>query len=150
MFTCAQQIFDYFGKIFNHLSHEELHILLLDDSCKLITSKKLSVGDESKVSFALKDINQSVMRVSAKNVIMIHNHPSNDPIPSVEDLIITQSVFNNLITCGVNLLDHIVTCNDPNNYYSFKDGGLIRKYKEQYDAVMKNTRKIEIAIPKYN
>jgi DNA repair protein RadC len=41
-------------------------------------------------------------------VIIAHNHPSGDPLPSEEDIELTKRITKALDLVGINLLDHIV------------------------------------------
>ena len=51
--------------------------------------------------------------------MLIHNHPSNDTLPSKEDIILTNKLKEIGKINGINVIDHIIVGN--NNYYSFYD-----------------------------
>jgi DNA repair protein RadC len=59
----------------------------------------------------------------AANIILSHNHPSEDPEPSDEDIRITRRLVEAGKILGIEVLDHIVVTN--NNHLSFKAQGLI-------------------------
>ena len=53
---------------------------------------------------------------------MLHNHPSGDPTPSREDILITKRIINAGEIIGIKLIDHIVI--GDGNYISLKEQGL--------------------------
>ena len=62
------------------------------------------------------------LQMGAVYIILIHNHPSGDPTPSKDDILITKRVneAGNLI--GIELLDHIII--GDNSYVSFREKGI--------------------------
>ena len=56
-------------------------------------------------------------------MILVHNHPSGDPHPSKEDIIVTKNVDKACILVGIHLNDHIII--GDNKYYSFKEQGVL-------------------------
>jgi DNA repair protein RadC len=59
----------------------------------------------------------------AANIILSHNHPSEDPEPSEEDIRITKRLVEAGKILGIEVLDHIIVTNNHN--LSFKAQGLI-------------------------
>ena len=53
----------------------------------------------------------------------MHNHPSGDPTPSREDMLITKRILDAGALIGIELLDHIIIGN--NQYISFREEGLL-------------------------
>ena len=49
-----------------------------------------------------------ILKYGAKNLILVHNHPSGDPSPSNEDKLITDDLTNMLKGISVNILDHLI------------------------------------------
>lgn len=56
--------------------------------------------------------------------MLLHNHPSGDPTPSKEDVLITRRIQEAGRLIGVELLDHIVI--GDNCYVSLREKGLVR------------------------
>ena len=52
----------------------------------------------------------------------MHNHPSGDPTPSREDILITKRLIETGKLIGIELLDHIIL--GDNLYVSLKESGL--------------------------
>ena len=59
--------------------------------------------------------------MSASSFVCIHNHPSNNPIPSKEDIITTKRLSEIGKLLGIPLVDHIIIGID--NYYSMLEQG---------------------------
>ena len=61
---------------------------------------------------------------NAVSIVLLHNHPSGDPTPSKEDVLITRRIQEAGRLIGVELLDHIVI--GDNCYVSLREKGLVR------------------------
>ncbi len=58
--------------------------------------------------------------------MFIHNHPSGESEPSHEDIVLTNRLEECGKMLGIKLLDHIIIGDEyMNDYYSFKDEGLL-------------------------
>jgi len=68
-----------------------------------------------------RDVLRAAVAEAASAVIVIHNHPSGDPKPSVDDHRVTQRIKQACDITGIRLLDHIVVGEE--GYYSFADSG---------------------------
>ncbi len=67
----------------------------------------------------------AVMKASSA-IIAGHNHPSGDTRPSREDIFLTNRLFQAGEILGITLLDHVII-GIKNNYFSFRDNGLMGK-----------------------
>jgi DNA repair protein RadC len=56
-------------------------------------------------------------------VLLCHNHPSEEPEPSEEDIEITNRLAEAEKISGIEVLDHIIIA--ENGFYSFKENGKI-------------------------
>ena len=59
----------------------------------------------------------------AKNVVLVHNHPSGSLKPSKQDKDLTKKVIDALALLGARVADHIILTDS--DYYSFREDGLI-------------------------
>lgn len=46
--------------------------------------------------------------MNAPNIILVHNHPSGDPTPSVADFRVTDRIYECADIMGIKLLDHVI------------------------------------------
>lgn len=101
------------------LGHEECSILLLDRSSRLIARKTISTGNDSGVILDCRDVVRAALEKKASSLILTHNHPSGNPLPSRADLEQTELLKNACEACGISLLDHVIISND--RWYSFAE-----------------------------
>lgn len=132
--TCVANVFRYYGYTFNHMPVEEFHVLCVDSMGYLISKKLIAKGSNTEVAFSLKSILEYAIRTQAAGIILLHNHPNGDPVPSPEDVRITHQIYNNLMLNGITVLDHLIVGKNDNHYYSFKQGGLIDDFDRKLKA----------------
>ena len=70
-----------------------------------------------------REIIKTALDHSAASIIFVHNHPSGDPSPSLEDKKITKLLSDACKIVKVNPFDHIIIGKDK--YFSFADHGLM-------------------------
>ncbi len=63
------------------------------------------------------------MRNEASYIVILHNHPSGDPTPSRQDVMVTQKIKEVSDLVEIPLLDHIII--GDNRYTSFIQKGLL-------------------------
>lgn len=90
------------------LSHEEFHILWLDNRHRIIDCQKLFTGTIDGASIYPREVVRAALGVNACAVILAHNHPSGVAEPSAADRAITHELRDALRLVGVRVLDHIV------------------------------------------
>ncbi len=119
--TNPKTIINYFNKLFTDVKQEYFYVVYLDSKNKFIDKKLIYKGILNKSLVHPRDIFKEAYLLSACNFICIHNHPSGDATPSIEDVEVTRKLKEIGILHGINLLDHIIVGN--NNYYSFYEDG---------------------------
>ena len=62
------------------------------------------------------------IRENCPSIIIVHNHPSGDPMPSPEDIIITRQLRSSGEMMDIELLDHIII--GGHGFVSLKEKGL--------------------------
>ena len=101
-----------------HLKREHLVLVMLDNRCRLIRDKVMSVGTSTGSMVAVREIFKEALDSRAASIVILHNHPSGNPSPSREDMKVTKNIMEAGRIIGVELLDHIVI--GDNSYFSFK------------------------------
>ncbi len=69
------------------------------------------------------EVFRPAIRDNAPSIIVVHNHPSGDPTPSAEDVVITRTLVSAGNVLGIELLDHVVS-GSGNRYVSLNEKGL--------------------------
>jgi DNA repair protein RadC len=87
---------------------EHFLVILLNVRHEAIGVETVSIGSLNACIVHPREVFRSAVLVSAAAIICAHNHPSDDPEPSEEDLAITQRLAKVGELLGIELLDHIV------------------------------------------
>lgn len=103
------------------LNHEEFWLLLLSRSCKLISKELISKGGLSGTIADPKIIFSIALQHQASNIILAHNHPSNNLKPSQEDISLTKRLIQAGNILDIKVMDHLIITDD--GYYSMRDEG---------------------------
>lgn len=118
---CSRDIFESFHPIMYDLEYEEFWILLLNRRNQIIDKVKISQGGVSETIVDNKLILKEALNRLASAIVLCHNHPSGNKRPGRNDDILTQRIKEACQLLNIDLLDHIVVCN--NDYYSYADEG---------------------------
>ena len=120
--TTPKSALDYFlAQCFtpDELWREKLYVLFVDSGRRACGHMLVSVGGTDETSFDSKLVIKAALDSAAHAVVLAHNHPSGNPVPSQYDIQMTAKFKNQLTVMGLTLLDHIVI--GENTFYSFVD-----------------------------
>jgi len=124
IFSKSHDVFQHFSPLFRNAKKEYFKILLLDQKNKMIRDVTISEGSLTATVVHPREVFQPAIRDSAASVIFIHNHPSGDPTPSIEDKNVTSRLAEVGEIMGIPVLDHLIL--GSSDYFSFADAGHIR------------------------
>ena len=99
--------------------------LYLNARNQLIHKETISVGTLTASLVHPREVFEPAIRHFASSVVLAHNHPSNNPEASEEDIQLTEKLVRAGMILDIALLDHIIITN--NGYTSFKEKGLVFK-----------------------
>lgn len=117
----SASIYNDFRHLFEDLLHEEFRILLLTRSLRLIAEKRISIGGINNTIADPKKILREMILYQASLVVLMHNHPSGNLVPSEPDRDITRRLSYLAKQLDSKIADHLIFTND--GYYSFSDEG---------------------------
>ncbi len=124
--TNPLNIINYFNYLFKNKKQEEFYVIYLDNKKKYLDKKKIFVGSINSSISHPREIFREAYLLAASFFICIHNHPSGDPSPSKEDIVVTKKLGDIGNIHGIYLVDHIII--GDNCYYSFyEDKNIISK-----------------------
>ena len=103
------------------LPHEEFYVLLLNRANLVLRTIPFSKGGISGTVVDVRLICKAALEQNASGVVIGHNHPSGQVLPSEQDRSITRKLKDALKLFEIALLDHIIV--GDRKYYSFSDEG---------------------------
>jgi DNA repair protein RadC len=98
---------------------EHFGALLLDGRNRLLRTAVVSIGTLDASVIHPRDIFREAALEVAAGVVLFHNHPSGDPTPSPEDVLITRRMVDAGVIMGIDVLDHLVVAEA--SYFSFRE-----------------------------
>ena len=101
------------------LDHEECWVLFLNRTNGLIAKERMTSGGQDFTLLDRRVIIRRAIERKATSLILVHNHPSGNAMPSAEDINQTKELGRALSSCGLQLLDHVIVAGGK--YYSFSD-----------------------------
>ena len=102
---------------------ENFVVLYLDARNKLIYKETVSIGSLNANLVHPREVFEPAVRYLAAQIVLAHNHPSGDPEPSEDDLVITKKLVESGKILGIEIFDHIIIVKD--DFFSFKNKGII-------------------------
>lgn len=107
-FTDPESVAAYYMEDYRHEEQEKVLLVMLDGAGQLLGEELLFQGTADKALISPREIFLCALRRRSASVILLHNHPSGDPTPSEEDLIVTRQIREAGDLLGIPLLDHII------------------------------------------
>lgn len=120
-FSGSNDVQEFFRIKMRDLCHEECHLLLLDIKNQYMGHHLLSRGGITESTVDIRLLLRHALVAGAPNVILAHNHPSGNPLPSRQDDELTKRLNQACQAVQLRLLDHIII--GDNTYYSYADEG---------------------------
>jgi DNA repair protein RadC len=116
-------LMDYCKLAMGNAKVEEFRVLFLNHRHALIADEVMQRGTINHTPVYPREIIKRTLELSAAAVILLHNHPSGDPMPSKADIDITKKIIEAASTVNVTVHDHVIITST--GHYSFKSFGLI-------------------------
>lgn len=103
---------------------EDFNILLLDRSNRVMGMCPISKGGIDGTVVDLRLVFAAALKARATGIILAHNHPSGNLMPSKQDIELTEHFEKAGKLLGIQVLDHLIL-SPYNTYYSFADEGMM-------------------------
>ncbi len=117
------KLYDFLKYFYKGKINESFMVVFLDNSNKILKTEELFDGTINQTHVYIREIVRKVILYSAKNIILVHNHPSGVLKPSKSDLNLTSKILTTLNLIEVKVLDHLIIGN--NEFLSFKNEGFL-------------------------
>lgn len=102
---------------------EQFRVLFLDTRNRLIADEAQARGTVNHTPVYPREVVKRALELHATALILVHNHPSGDPTPSVADREMTREIKVAAATLSITVHDHIVVGNGK--WFSFRREGLL-------------------------
>jgi DNA repair protein RadC len=122
-FRSGGDIFRHYHMRLRDLRKEQFWAVLLDGKNRVLREERISEGSLTASLVHPREVFAPAIRESAGALVFVHNHPSGDPTPSVEDVEITRRLCAVADLVGIRVLDHVVVGDGV--YVSFLERGLL-------------------------
>ena len=122
-FQNPETIADYYMEQMRHEEQEIMICMMLNTKNQLLGETVISRGTVNASLVSPRDLILAAFRFRAVFIIIVHNHPSGDPMPSRDDLDITKRIQAACSLVDIPLLDHIII--GDQRYISFRQEGML-------------------------
>jgi DNA repair protein RadC len=119
------------GRVYELMRHvayaerEAFHVVLIDVRGRLLRALQVAEGSLTQCPVSPRDVLRPAVREGAHGVVFVHNHPSGDVTPSVEDSELTERLRAASELVGVVARDHVIVASQ--GYFSFVEAGRWRR-----------------------
>lgn len=111
--TKPQDIYDIMKPIYKlndelDKEREQLYLIGLDTRNNIKTIELVSMGTINETLLSPREIFRTALIKNCVSIILVHNHPSQDPTPSQADIQATAKIKDAGKLLEINLLDHLI------------------------------------------
>ena len=104
-------------------AQEVFGVLILNTKNKIVAVHEISRGTLNSSMVHPREVFKPAILHNAAAIICFHNHPSGDPEPSREDILLTKQLAEAGGIMGIEVFDHVIVCED--RYVSLKERGVM-------------------------
>ena len=122
-FGSPSDIGHYLLPLYGGHREERFGIVMLDSKLRLIRSETISIGILDAAIAHPREVFRTAALASASAIAVFHNHPSGDPTPSDDDVVLTSRLVAAGDLMGINVIDHVIL--GAGRWYSFREAGLL-------------------------
>ena len=105
------------------MAEEHCYMIAMNSSCKVLGVFFISKGTVNVSLVTPRELYIRALLAGAVQIVLCHNHPPGNAIPSEQDIAITQKIKEAGEMININLADHIIIGSD--SYLSFKEAKIL-------------------------
>ena len=126
--TTPRQLATYLLPQYGAGAVEQFGIVMLDTKHRVIRIKVVSIGSLDSTVVHPREVFREAASASAAAIVLFHNHPSGDPSPSPDDLVLTTRMVNAGNIMGIDVVDHLILADQ--RYFSLVEAGRLQPCRE--------------------
>lgn len=116
-------ILDYMRAAMAFGGTEQFRILFLDKKNQLIADEVQQEGTVDHTPVYPREVIKRALELGASAIVLVHNHPSGDPTPSLADIEMTRKIVDAGERLNIIIHDHLIV--GRKGHFSFRTNGLI-------------------------
>ena len=117
----ARDVAEFLVPQFGTRPVEQFGVVLLDTKHRILRTTLLSVGTLDASIVHPREVFRAAASAGAAALVLFHNHPSGDPTPSEDDVVLTRRMLRAGDVMGISVLDHVIVA--ENRFCSLKERG---------------------------
>lgn len=117
----SQDVYRLMYPYFYSLEIEESWVIALNSYSKVLKRFRVSVGGLTSTLVDVRVVMSNLLKYKSVSFILVHNHPSGNKRPSMEDDRLTECLKQAGKTLNIKMLDHVIMAGDT--FYSYGDEG---------------------------
>ena len=121
--TCPEDAFEILGPEIGSRTQEVFVAVLLNSKNQVLKTETVSVGTVNASIVHPREVFKPAINASATAIILGHNHPTGNPEPSREDILITERMVKAGRILGMDVVDHVII--GDGKYVSMKELGYV-------------------------
>ena len=114
---------DYLNAVLGRERIEQFRVLFLDSKNRLVADELLGRGTVNHTPVYPREILKRALELHAMALILVHNHPSGDPSPSDDDIVVTREIMAAANMLQIALHDHVIVGNG--RCFSLRSNGMM-------------------------
>ncbi len=118
----AKDVYELLRERYSSYNQEVFCAIHLNSKNKILKEEVITKGILDASPVHPREVFRGAIKECAKSIIIVHNHPSGDPSPSREDLMVTESLINAGELLSMPLLDHVIIGKD--SYWSYSESNV--------------------------
>lgn len=121
--STPEALFKNYRFLFDEQVRERFVVFWMSSSNRVLGLEVVTEGTLNSSLVHPREVFRGAIVATAASVIVAHNHPSENPEPSQEDIAITKQIVETGKIVGVPVLDHVIFAGD--NFTSLAERGLL-------------------------
>ncbi len=102
------EVEDYCRALLTGLRKERFYVISVSTQMRVLGQRMIAEGDLTEVMAYPRLVVETALNQNAYGVILCHNHPGGEAIPSLGDVDVTRELEALLAKLGIGLMDHII------------------------------------------
>lgn len=102
---------DIFELLRDRLGREDVEVMVmvaLDNASHVVHLSEVARGSTSACTASCQVVLRAALVAGGTRFILVHNHPSGDPTPSPDDVVMTRRLAKAADLVGCPMLDHVI------------------------------------------